>query len=632
MNSSTSSASAGVGKKNISSLVIAAIGVVYGDIGTSPLYALKECFSKEHGIPLTSDSVFGVLSLLFWTIFIVVSLKYLVFVLRADNNGEGGILALMALALRGVKGERSRWWIAGLGMFGAAMFYGDGMITPAISVLSAVEGLEVATPWFSDYVLPITIAIIVALFLIQRHGTTAIGKLFGPITCIWFLTLALLGVYHIAQAPEILAAISPHYGFRFAFEHGWLAFIVLGSVFLAVTGTEALYADMGHFGSKAIRVAWFWFVMPALLLNYFGQGALILNVPESSANPFYRMAPSWGVLPLVLLATCATVIASQAVITGAFSMTRQAILMGYCPRMRIVHTSEQEIGQIYIPTVNWLLLAAIVWLVLSFRNSGNLAAAYGIAVTTTMVITTLLAYIVMRRVWGWHPVGVMTSVLLFLAVDLVFFSANVTKIAEGGWFPLIIGAGAFCMLSTWKRGRAILTERLSQDLIPVKSFIDSIELMQPQHVDGTAIFMTSNTGGVPIALLHNLKHNKAIHRRNIFLTISFADIPIVPEEQRLRIETLGPRFMRIEAVYGFKEDPDIKDIFRLCDRQHHIAFNMLETSFFLTHETLVPVKTPDMATWRKKLFRFMSRNAVKPTDFFNIPPTRALELGAAVEL
>lgn len=632
MSSSPSPASEKVDKKTLSTLVIAALGVVYGDIGTSPLYALKECFSAEHGIPLTTDSVFGVLSLLFWAIFIVVSLKYLVFVMRADNNGEGGILALMALALRGVKSERSRWWIAGLGMFGAAMFYGDGMITPAISVLSAVEGLEVATPWFSSYILPITLAIIVALFLFQKHGTATIGKLFGPITCVWFVTLAFLGIYHIIQAPEILAAISPYYGLRFAFDHGWLAFIVLGSVFLAVTGAEALYADMGHFGSKAIRLAWFWLVMPALLLNYFGQGALILNSPESIANPFYLMAPSWGILPLVVLATCATVIASQAVITGAFSLTRQAILMGYCPRMRIVHTSEQEIGQIYIPTVNWLLLASIVWLVLSFRSSGSLAAAYGIAVTTTMVITTLLAYIVMQRVWKWHPALVATSVLLFLAVDLVFFSANATKIADGGWFPIVIGAGTFSLLSTWKRGRAILYERLSQQTVPVHAFMESIELLHPRHVDGTAVFMTSNTGGIPLSLLHNLKHNKALHRRNVFLTISFADIPFVSEEKRLRIDNLGQGFLRIEAVYGFKEDPDIKDIFRLCDKLHHIEFDMMETSFFLTHETLVTAKTPVMATWRKKLFRFMSRNAAKPTDFFNIPSSRALELGAAVEL
>jgi KUP system potassium uptake protein len=620
------------GKKKMSALVLAAIGVVYGDIGTSPLYALKECFSAEHGVPMTPGSVFGVLSLLFWAIFIVVSLKYLIFILRADNKGEGGILALMALALRGVDRERSRWWIAGFGMFGAAMFYGDGMITPAISVLSAVEGLAIATPWFSNYILPITVAIICALFFFQKHGTAAIGKLFGPITCVWFAILAILGIHHIVQAPEILAAVNPYYGFHFALEHRWQAFIVLGSVFLAVTGTEALYADMGHFGSRAIRLAWFWFVMPALLLNYFGQGALILNSPESISNPFYLMAPSWGVLPLVLLATCATVIASQAVITGAFSLTRQAILMGYCPRMKIVHTSEQEIGQIYIPAINWLLLISVICLVLVFRSSDNLAAAYGIAVTTTMIITTVLAGIVMRRLWKWHAASVAVVVLMFLAVDLVFFSANAIKIAEGGWFPILIGIGAFIVLSTWKLGRTILYHHLSRQSVPVDSFMESVELMQPRHVNGTAVFMTSSANGIPLALLHNLKHNKALHERNVFLTISFADIPFVPEMERLRLDNLGRGFWRIEVMYGFKEIPDIQEIFSLCDKSHDMAFNMMETSFFLTHETLVTSKTPYMATWRKRLFAFLSKNAVRPTDFFRIPTSRVVELGAAVEL
>jgi KUP system potassium uptake protein len=630
--SSSTAASAETGKRKLSVLVLSAIGVVYGDIGTSPLYALKECFSEKHGIPLSVDTVFGILSLLFWAILIVVSIKYVIFIMRADNNGEGGIFALMALALRGVESERSRWWITGLGMFGAALFYGDGMITPAISVLSAVEGLEVATPWFDPYVLPITLAIIVALFSFQRFGTAVIGKLFGPINCLWLAVLAVLGVWHISQAPEILAAVNPYYALSFLTTHRFQAFIVLGAVFLAVTGAEALYADMGHFGAKAIRVAWFWFVMPALLLNYFGQGAMILQAPESIRNPFYMMVPKWGIIPLVVLATCATIIASQALITGAYSLTRQAILMGYCPRMKIVHTSEQEIGQIYIPAINWMLLASIILLILGFRSSESLASAYGIAVTATMVITTLLAYIVMRRVWRWSAILVFIGVAGFLTVDLTFFMANAIKVAEGGWFPLLIGVAVFSALSTWKLGRSILSQRLMRDAIADRDFIGSIDLMHPHQIDGTAIFMTAQSSGIPLALLHNLKHNKSLHRRNVFLTIKVEDVPYVPEDQRLAIENLGKGFLRIVVSYGFKDDPDIRDIFRLCDSRHSIAFNMFETSFFLTHETLVPGKIPVMAAWRRKLFAFMSINAARPTDFFNIPSNRAVELGAAVEL
>lgn len=624
--------SVGMSDKKLPVLILAAIGVVYGDIGTSPLYALKECFSGEHGIPVTQGTVFGVLSLLFWTLLIIVSIKYLVFVLRADNNGEGGILALMALALHGVSNQRGRWWIAALGMFGAAMFYGDGMITPAISVLSAVEGLEVATPLFGKYVLPITLVILFVLFFFQRHGTAVIGKFFGPITCVWFITLAGLGVVHIAKTPEILAAVSPHYAFRFALEHGWQAFIVLGSVFLAVTGAEALYADMGHFGSKAIRIAWFGLAMPSLLLNYFGQGALILQLPESVKNPFYMMAPQWGILPLVVIATLATVIASQAVITGAFSLTRQAILMGYCPRMKIIHTSDQEIGQIYIPAVNWTLLVSVAGLVLYFRSSGNLAAAYGIAVTTTMVITTLLAYIVMKRVWQWHTAAALVSVSLFLMIDIAFFSANVIKIGEGGWFPIAIGVFVFVLLSTWKRGRTILYDRLSRFAIPVDTFLESLNLAQPKQIEGTAVFMTSSKIGIPHAFLHNLKHNKALHERNVLLTISFADIPFIDDAKRVKLDKLSDNVWRIEALYGFKENPNIAEIFDFCGKNYAMAFDMMDTSFFLTHEILIAGKTRNMATWRKRLFGMLSKNATKPTDFFGIPTNRVVELGAAIEL
>ena len=619
-------------KQNLSALVLGAIGVVYGDIGTSPLYALKECFSPAHGIPLSTASVLGILSLLFWTLIVVVSIKYVVFIMRADNNGEGGILALMALALRGARRERSRWLIVALGIFGAAMFYGDGMITPAISVLSAVEGLEIASPALSHYVVPISILILVGLFLIQQHGTATVGKLFGPVTCVWFVVLAGMGLYHIGRAPQILAALSPHYAIDFALTYKSKAFVVLGSVFLAVTGAEALYADMGHFGSRSIRIAWFGLVMPSLVLNYFGQGAMILLDPKAVDNPFFLMAPAWGVLPLVLLATCATVIASQAVISGAFSLTNQAVQLGYSPRVRIEHTSDREIGQIYVPGVNWMLLGAIILLVLSFKESSALANAYGIAVTSTMVITTILAYVVMRRIWKWHVALVTIGIALLMMVDLAFLAANALKILEGGWLPLAIGAVVFLLMTTWKRGREILFKRLQDDAMPMDLFLQAVAPNPPMQASGTAVFMTGNKTGVPHALLHNLKHNKVLHERNVLLTISTEDIPYVPDIDRLRVEPLGHGFWRVEAIYGFKEEPDVNAILDGCAEYHHLSFDMMETSFFLTRETLVATKAPGMAQWRERLFAWMAKNATKATDFFRIPTNRVVELGTVVEL
>ena len=619
-------------KDSTAALILGAIGVVYGDIGTSPLYTLKECFGGSHAIPFTPDSVYGVLSLIFWALMIVVSIKYVVFIMRADNNGEGGILALMALALRGTRRERSRTLVMALGIFGASMFFGDGMITPAVSVLSAVEGLKVINPAFEHYVLPIAIVVLVFLFGIQRHGTARVGRLFGPVMLLWFGSLAVLGVAEIANHPQVLKALNPWYGLSFVIQHKVLAFFVLGSVVLAITGAEALYADMGHFGSFPIRTAWFSFVMPALVLNYFGQGALLIADPAAAQNPFFLLVPESFRFVMVILATFATVIASQAVISGAFSVARQAVQLGYCPRLDIDHTSEKEIGQIYIPFINWFLLVIVLLLVLAFRSSSNLAAAYGIAVTSEMVMATILTFIVMRRIWKWHIGLTSAGILCLLVVDVSFFSANAVKIPEGGWFPLAIGAATFTLLTTWKRGREILFERLSRDAMPLDLFIQSVGPNPPHKVDGTAVFMTGGKTGVPHALLHNLKHNKVLHERNVLLTITVEDIPYVPDIDRLRVDDLGYGFWRVEALYGFKEEADIHEILDLCEKQYNRPFEMMETSFFLTRETLIATKAPGMAIWREQLFTWMSKNATKATDFFKIPTNRVVELGTQVEL
>jgi KUP system potassium uptake protein len=616
----------------MAALMLGAVGVVYGDIGTSPLYTLREAFGGHHQLDLTAANVFGVLSVIFWSLVIVVTLKYVTLIMRADNNGEGGILALTALVSRGLqRGDNRRWWLVGFGIFGAAMFYGDGMITPAISVLSAVEGLEIMAPALHPFIVPVTVAILVGLFAIQKHGTASVGAFFGPIVCVWFVTLAVLGLLQIVERPSVLAAINPYYAFEFIVTSPRAAFLALGAVVLAVTGTEALYADMGHFGRTPIRRSWLFFVMPALVINYFGQGALVLAEPAAIKNPFYLMAPSWALFPLVILATCATIIASQAVISGAFSMTRAAIQMGYCPRLSIQHTSEREIGQIYVPFVNWTLLAAVLLLVLGFRSSSALAGAYGIAVTLQMLIDSILIFFVMRMLWRW-PLWLALAIAVPLAtIDLAYLSSNLLKIPEGGWFPLVIGGVVFTLLTTWKRGRAVLMDKLSADALPLREFIDSITIAPPTRVEGTAVFMTSTLDRVPHALLHNLKHNKVMHERVVFLTVVMRDIPYVPDDERMDIHSLGGDFYQFLAYYGFKEDPDVPALLEESGRKG-FPFEMMETSFFVSRETLIPTVAPGMALWRERLFASMSKNAVKASEFFKIPTNRVVELGTQVEL
>jgi KUP system potassium uptake protein len=615
-------------------LVVGAIGVVFGDIGTSPLYALKTAFSPEYRIPLTPDNVMGILSLIVWSMVWVITIKYLFVMMRADNNGEGGILALLALALRETKTKPvTKWVVISIGIFGAAMFYGDSMITPAISVLSAVEGLEIATPVFSPFVIPITIAVIAILFFIQSHGTAKVGSFFGPVTIVWFLAIGAAGVAQLANNPSVLWALKPEYAVDFVFAYPGLGFFVLGAVFLALTGGEALYADMGHFGKKPIRIAWIILVFPALLLNYFGQAAFVLSTPAGIKNPFYMMLPGWALLPMVGLATCATVIASQAVISGAFSMTRQAIQLGYIPRLEIMHTSERSIGQIYMPFVNWVLFVAVVILVIGFQTSDNLANAYGIAVAATMVIECILAMVVARRLWKWSLPSVCLVIGSMLVIDLIFLASNATKIFSGGWFPLVIGSAIFTLLITWKRGRTLMFRRLSEQGIPLKPFLEGLEAHPPQRVSGTAIFMTSTPNAVPHALLHNLKHNKVLHDKTVFLTIIVHDVPSVPKEDRVQFERLLNGFFRLEAWYGFKEQPDIDEILNSCQVRYGLSFDVMDTSFFLSRETVIPTSdVPGMALWRDHVFAWMSRNATRATDFFNIPANRVVELGTHIEI
>ncbi len=613
-------------------LTAGALGVVFGDIGTSPLYALKECFHAAHGLAITHDNVVGILSLIFWSLMIIVSIKYIAFIMRADNRGEGGIMALLALALRAqYKHAWLRPVLIGIGLFGAALFFGDGMITPAISVLSAVEGLKVVSPGLEPFVIPITIGVLISLFLIQRHGTASVGALFGPVMLIWFTTLAVLGLYNIKHFPQVLELMNPYWAINFVSMNPVAAFITLGAVVLTITGGEALYADMGHFGRKPIRRAWFFLVFPALLLNYCGQGALLLSDPTAVENPFYRLAPDWGVLPLIILSTLATVIASQAVISGVFSIARQAMLLGYLPRFQIQHTSDREMGQIYIPFFNWTLLGTIIVLVLTFKSSSNLASAYGIAVTMTMICDALLLLVVAHKLWGWHPAVAFLVTLPFLLVDLAFFGATSLKIVQGGWFPLLIGMSAFFIMATWKRGRVILSERLSAETMPLNLFVNSIGASAGQTVPGTAIFMTGSHLYVPHALLHNMKHNKIIHERNVLLTLVTRDVPFVDDGERLRIERIAHEFYLVTAAYGFKEQPDIPELLALC-RTQGLAFDMMDTSFFVSRERIIPSGSRGMMLWREKLFVAMARNAVSATDFFHIPSNRVVEMGTQIQL
>ena len=616
----------------LGALTIGAVGVVFGDIGTSPLYAFKESFHASHGIPLSEATVFGILSVMFWAMMALVSVKYLAFMMRADNKGEGGILALTALAQRCFrKGTRRHWWVVALGMFGASMFFGDAIITPAISVLSAVEGLQIVTPAFEKFVMPISIGIMVGLFAIQRHGTATVGRYFGPTMVLWFVVLAVLGVLQIAGNPMILAALNPWYSWQFFIDHKVAAWLTLGAVVLCVTGGEALYADMGHFGRKPIRLAWFSLVWPALLLNYFGQGALILADPEAIKNPLYLMAPSWALIPMIVLATAAAIIASQAVISGAFSLTKQAILLGYLPRFNIQYTNEKEAGQIYVPFVNWGLLVGIIALVLIFKNSTNLAAAYGIAVMLTMTIDTLLLWVVIVYIWKWNRLFAGALIAGILANDFMFLTATMTKIAEGGWFPLVIGVAMFTIMSTWRRGREIVRRKVNDGAMPMKAFVDSMAMSDTPRVEGTGIFMTTSPNGVPNALLHNLKHNKVLHGRVVVLSIVIEDIPRVPKEDYVWINNLGHGFYTITAHYGFKETPNIPAMLGDCKLQS-MNFDMMETSFFVNRETLIATPKGGMALWREHLFVLMTHLATKASDYFRIPTNRVVELGTQVEI
>ncbi|MBF0324774.1 potassium transporter Kup [Magnetospirillum moscoviense] len=619
--------------RNVFALMFGAIGVVFGDIGTSPLYAMKETFAGPHPLALDRLHVFGVLSLVFWAVTIVVSIKYVIFIMRADNKGEGGSLALLALVGRAAQGRPGlSALVAALGIFAAALFYGDSMITPAISILSAVEGLQVVAPALDQYVVPLTIGILVILFAIQKHGTDAVGKMFGPIMIIWFTVLAVMGVRNIGLAPDVLKSLSPHWAILFLYNDGWIGFLALGSVVLAVTGAEALYADMGHFGRVPIRLAWYFLVLPALLLNYFGQGALLLTNPAALENPFFKMAPAWAGVPLLLLATCATVIASQAVISGAFSVTRQAIQLGYLPRMTIVHTSEQEIGQIYVPVLNWTLMIFVMALVLGFRTSSNLASAYGVAVTGTMVIDATLIGMVMLLLWGWKKNWVFGLVGLFLVMDLAFFLANSTKIPHGGWFPLAIGLVVFVFLTTWKRGRQLLMAKLAHDAMPVDAFLASLSA-RVTRVSGTAIFLTGTREGIPLALLHNLKHNKVVHERVVILTVIMAETPFVSADKRIEHEVLAPGFQRLTLRFGFMEDPNIpKTMAQAKTEQLGFFYEPMSISYFLSRETIIASQNPGMAPWREQLFAWMARSATNAMDFFQLPSNRVVELGSQVEI
>ncbi|MDQ1610112.1 MAG: system potassium uptake protein [Pyrinomonadaceae bacterium] len=613
-------------------LSLTALGIVYGDIGTSPLYAMRECFHGPHAIAPTPDNIFGVLSLIFWALVIIISIKYCVFVLRADNRGEGGILALTALATPiKILSKRERKVLVVLGIFGAALLYGDGIITPAISVLGAIEGLNVATPLFAPYVVPTTIAILIGLFLIQSRGTAKVGQLFGPVMLAWFFIIALLGVVQIARYPSVVGAFNPVHAFNFFLREGWHGFLVLGTVFLVVTGGEALYADMGHFGKRPIRLAWFTLVLPALLLNYLGQGALLIENPAAAENPFYRLAPEWALYPLIVLASAAAIIASQALISGAFSLTMQAIQLGFMPRLKIEHTSSTERGQIYIPALNWALMIGCIVIVVGFGSSSNLAAAYGVAVTSTMVITTILLCVVAREKWDWSVPLAFGLSGFFLIIDLAFFGANVIKIPAGGWFPLVVGALIFLLMTTWKKGRRILAARLLSRGHPIEEFLRDIAKHPPVRVPGTAVFMNGTAAGTPPALMHNLAHNKVLHERVVLLTVKTKQTPHVAPEDRVKFESLGHNFYRLIFNYGFMEDPDIPKVLENLEPPAP-AFDPLETTYFLGRETVIAGKHPGMMIWREKLFAVMSRNASSATAYFCLPPNRVVELGAQVEI
>jgi len=621
-------------RSSTSALTLLALGVVFGDIGTSPLYAMKETFAPSHGIPLDDQNILGGLSIIFWSLMMVVSLKYVVLIMRADNHGEGGIMALLALASSAIKDNPGwRTPLMLIGVFGASLFYGDAVLTPAISVLSAVEGLEVGTTAFKPYVVPIAVVVIIALFLFQARGTAVVGRLFGPVTLLWFFALGAAGLYGIWQFPGVLVALNPVYAVNFLTEHIVESFVVLGSVVLAVTGAEALYADMGHFGKGPVRIAWFGLVAPALVLNYFGQGALLINNPEAVQNPFYLLLPGWALYPMVGLATVATAIASQATISGAYSMTKQAIQLGFLPRLAVVQTSARERGQIYIPGINWMLLAAVLAAVIGFGSSSRLASAYGVAVTATMLVDTLLTFFVIRYLWKYPLWLCLFSTGFFIVLDLAFFSATLLKVVDGGWFPLLIGAIVFTLMMTWRQGRSVMFKRLRASSVPLKPFLDSLFIEPPQRVPGTAVFLTATPEATPHALLHNLNHNKVLHERVVFLTAEVVDEPWVQHQDSVRLTKLGHGCWRMNVRYGFMNEPDIARTLEIAGTLG-LEFEMMSTSFFLSRETVVPVSSlpSGMAFWREKLFAMMARNAGNAADYFKLPTNRVIELGTKVEI
>ncbi|NMM78041.1 potassium transporter Kup [Acidovorax sp. SRB_24] len=618
-------------KSSLGVLMLGAIGVVYGDIGTSVLYSVKEVFGSGH-VPFTSDNVHGILSIFFWTLTVIVSLKYVVLVLRADNHGEGGLVAMLALASQTVKHQpRLRKWLLLVGIFGTCLFYGDGVITPAITVLGAVEGLEVISPTFKQYVVPLTLVILLLLFMVQKRGSASIGRFFGPVMVLWFVAISALGLYNIADNPRILWAISPYYALRFIYEHPGITFIILGAVVLCVTGAEALYADMGHFGRRPIRVTWFAVVMPALTLNYFGQGALLLKRPEAVKNPFFMMAPEWALVPMVLLATVAAVIASQALISGAFSVTKQVIQLGYLPRLRVLHTSVKEAGQIYLPFVNWALFAMIAMAVVMFKSSSALASAYGIAVTTDMLITTILTFFVIRNAWRLPLALSLGATAFFFVVDFAFWASNLLKLFEGGWFPLVIASAIFILMKTWEDGRRLMRAAFASDALGLSEFLESVFVSPPVRVDGTAVFLTAERGTVPNALLHNLKHNKVLHAQNLFVTVHNHEVPWVEGDARVQLQALGHNCWQVVVHYGFMDDPDLPRALALL-RGRGCELEPMGTSYFLSRDTVIPTVGTGMAPWREKLFAQMHHNASGAADFLHLPNNAVVELGSKIEI
>jgi len=617
---------------SIAALTIAAIGIVYGDIGTSPLYTMKAVFSPEHGLTLNTPNLLGTVSLIVWGLIIIVSLKYVTMVLRADNRGEGGVMALMSLALSSLpKGSRWHFPLMLIGIFGSTLFFGESVITPAISVLSAIEGLEVAAPGLKPYVVPITVVVLLGLYAVQSRGTSGIGKWFGPVMILWFTTLAILGLINVFRSPEILAALNPWHAVNFMLKNRMIAFIALGAIVLAFTGVEALYADMGHFGAKPIRVAWSFVVFPSLAINYLGQGALLLSNPAAISNPFFQQLESWSIYPLVMLSTLATVIASQATISGSFSMAKQAISLGLLPRMKIVFTSDKEMGQIFIPVINGLQLAAVILAVIEFGSSDELAAAYGIAVTATMTMTTILAFFVIRYHWKYSLAAASSLCSLFLVIDIALFSSNTLKLMSGGWFPLLLGLVLFTIMLTWRRGRQLVGENLKKHAIPLDGFLESLFLVPPTRVPGTAIFLRGENDGVPHAMLHNLKHNRILHERVIFLTIHMHEVPWIPIAERIQLQNFGNECYQIRVHYGFKDAPDIPYVLELC-KPLGLEFDMLSTSFFISRQTIISTPGAGMSTWREHLFVTLSRNARGAADYYQIPPNQVIELGTQVEI